>query len=140
MVLLDTDVISELMKINPAPKVTRWIAMRDESAYYTCAVNKAEVEHGIAILPEGKRKKELAENAAAIFARFPCLPFEDDDCPHYADIRASDKTTGKPLSGDQMIADAMVAAVARRRGMTLATGNNRHFSGVDGLAVANPWS
>ena len=139
MVLLDTDVLSELMKIHPAPKVLRWVDARNKDAYI-CAVNKAEIEHGVAILPEGKRKKELAENAAKIFARFPCLPFDDDDCAHYADIRASDKTTGKTLSADKMIADAMVAAVARRRGMTLATGNNRHFSSVDGLAVANPWS
>ena len=139
MVLLDTDVLSELMKINPAPKVARWVEARDKDAYI-CAVNKAEIAHGIAILPEGKRKRQLAEQAAFVFARFPCLPFDDDDSTHYADIRASDKTAGKPLSADKMIADAMVAAVARRRGMTLATGNNRHFSGVDGLAVANPWS
>ena len=138
MVLLDTDVLSELMKIRPAPKVARWVEARNKDAY-TCAVNKAEIEYGIAALPEGKRKTELAGHAAVIFAKFPCLPFESRDCPHYADIRAADKTTGKPLSGDKMIADAMVAAVARRRGMTLATGNNRHFSGVDGLAVANPW-
>ena len=136
--LLDTDVLSELMKIDPAPKVARWVEVRNRDAYI-CAVNKAEIEHGIAILPEGKRKRQLAAQAAFVFARFLCLPFESHDCPHYADIRANDKTIGKPLSGDKMIADAMVAAVARRRGMTLATGNNRHFSGVDGLAVANPW-
>ena len=137
--LLDTDVLSELMKIAPAPKVARWVDARNKDAYI-CAVNKAEIEHGIAVLPEGKKKARLAVQAAEVFARFPCLPFESHDCPHYADIRANDKTAGKPLSGDQMIADAMVAAIARRRGMTLATGNNRHFSGVDGLAVANPWS
>ena len=139
MVLLDTDVISEFMKDNPAPKVARWFAAQDVNALFTCAVNKAEVEYGIAVLPAGKKKAKLAAHAATLFSRFPCLPFENLDTAHYADIRARDKKKGKPLSGDKMISDAMIAAVARRHGMTLATGNVNHFSGVDGLAVVNPW-
>ena len=104
-----------------------------------CAINKAEIEYGIAILPNGKRKKQLAEGAAEIFAAFAnrCLPFDGDDCPHYAAIRAADRKKGHPLGGDKQIADAMIAAIARRHNLTLATRNTKDFPAS--IDVVDPW-
>lgn len=138
MVLLDTDVISELMKSQPEPKVERWAKSRGESSYI-CAINRAEIEYGIASLPPGKRKAQLAESAAKVFAAFAdrCLPFDAGDCPHYAAIRAGDKKGGRPLGGDKMMADAMIAAVARRHRFTLATRNIKHFP--QDMDIVDPW-
>ncbi len=130
--------LSELMKSQPEPKVYRRALSRGDISYI-CAINKAEIEYGIALLPPGKRKAQLAESAAKIFAAFAkrCLPFDAEDCPHYAAIRADDKKKGRPLGGDKMMADAMIAAVARRHHFTLATRNIKDFP--ENMDIVDPW-
>lgn len=138
MVLLDTDVLSELMKAQPEPKVRQWVLSR-RGGVYICAINKAEIEYGIAKKPLGRRKTELEKSAAKLFAAFAgrCLPFDGEDCPHYADIRAAERKGGGPLGGDTMMADAMIAAIARRHRLTLATRNIRDFPKQ--MDIVDPW-
>lgn len=116
----------------------RWVRARGDASYM-CAISRAEIEYGIALLPSGKRKTQLAESAAAMLAVFAgrCLPFDSEDCPHYAAIRADDRKGGRPLGNDRMMADAMIAAVAHRHSLTLATRNTKHFP--KRMDIVDPW-
>ncbi|RZU52687.1 hypothetical protein EV385_4567 [Krasilnikovia cinnamomea] len=135
-IVLDTNVVSELMRSEPAPAVLAWLQRSSGYGLYTTAVTIAEIRYGIARLPEGRRRKSLHQAADEIFAAFPrqVLPFDLASASAYADIVAEREKQGNPISGF----DAQIAAICRSQAASLATRNTRDF--VDtGISLLDPW-
>lgn len=137
MFLIDTNVISELMRATPAPSVLNWFSTQDPSALYLSAVTEAELRTGIAILPAGQRREGLKAALDATLAvdfEGRILPFDTDAAKTYAEIAAGRRSSGRPIPD----ADCQIAAIARAAGMPVATRNTRDFEGC-GVDVINPW-
>ncbi len=117
----------------------RWprLAQQPRSALFTTTVTRAELLYGVRLLPDGQRKAALMEAIHGIFASDMAgqvLGFDNDASDAYAEIAASRKLAGKPISQF----DAMIAAIAKSRGASLATRNVKDF--VDcGITVIDPW-
>ena len=135
--LLDTIVVSELIRKAPEPAVEAWAAKRPREDLFFSAVGETELRYGAAILPAGRRRETLVVDIErmlrdAFEARV--LPFDSDAARAYADIAAARRFAGRPLAP----ADCQIAAIARSRGMAVATRNVRDF--VDtGVDVIDPW-
>ena len=137
MILLDTNVVSEIMKAAPEPSVLSWIDGTPGAALFVSAITQAELLYGIALLPAGKRRDALAHAAGAAFASYfrgRILPFDSDAAEAFADIAAGRRQAGRPIAQ----ADAQIAAIAKSRGAFLATRNVPDFAGC-GVEVVNPW-
>lgn len=137
MILLDTNVLSELMKSVPEQCVLEWLNTVPSSGCYISAITKAEIELGIALLPEGKRKFNLGTAANLMFNEFPdrCLSFNSSSASNYAVIVAKRTRVGRPVS----VEDAQIAAIALTHDLSLATRNTSDFKFIDGLIIINPW-
>lgn len=137
MIVLDTNVLSELMRLQPSAAVFAWVAGQPRASLYTTSVSKAEILYGIAALPEGQRRMALAAAAAAMFAEDfagRVLSFDAEAAVDYAEIVASRRREGRPIEGF----DAQIAATARVAGAKLATGDVADFAGC-GVTLVNPW-
>jgi len=137
MIVLDTNVISELMRPEPHPAVLAWVGAQPRATLYTTGINQAEILYGIAVLPEGRRRTALAAAAEAMFAddfADRVLPFSAAAAMHYANIAAARLRTGTRIEGF----DALIAATALVAGPDVAT---RDISGFDGcgLTLIDPW-
>ncbi|MGV7034364.1 PIN domain-containing protein [Methylobacterium symbioticum] len=138
MIVLDTNVISELMRASPDPAVLAWVVARPRRQFCTTSINRAEILHGIAILPAGRRREAIAAAADAMFAEDfagRILPFDADAAAHYAEIVSTRRRAGQPIEGF----DALIAATARAAGAAVATRDTGGFQGC-GLTLANPWT
>ncbi len=138
MIVLDTNVLSELMKPSPAPEVLRWFAAQPADSLFTTALNQAEILFGIELLPKGKRREALREAAEAMFRddfAGRVLPFDSAAAETYARIVAIRQKAGRPISHF----DAQIASIALCRGASLATRNLPDFQSC-GLALIDPWS
>jgi predicted nucleic acid-binding protein len=137
MIVLDTNVVSELMRPEPRPGVIDWVDSQPAGDLYLTATTVAELLYGIARLPDGRRKARLAEQVEAMidddFDR-RVLPFDLPAAPHYADIATQRELLGRPIGA----ADAQIAATCRSHGATLATRNVKDFDAT-GVTVVNPW-
>jgi toxin FitB len=137
-ILLDTNVLSELMRAEPDAGVMAWFERRAGKVFHISAITRAEILLGIALLPTGKRRDGLARAAEQMFAQDfagGCLPFDSAAAPEYALIVATRTRAGKPVSTE----DAQIAAIALARKMLLATRNTKDYEGIDGLDLENPW-
>ena len=137
MVVLDTNVISELMRDPPQPTVLAWLDDRPTSDLFTTAVTEAEVRTGIGFLPIGKRRRDLMEAADRAFGGLfvgRVLPFDSEAARAYAEIAARRRKAGRPI----VQADCQIAAIARSRGAAVVTRNVRDFEGA-GVDVIDPW-
>ena len=138
MVVLDTNVVSAMMLDSPHPEVRVWMDNRPARELFVTTVTEAEVRTGIAFLPEGARRRELADAAertlGTLFAG-RVLPFDSAAARFYADIAAIRRAAGQPISQ----ADCQIAAIARPRGMAVATRNVQDFSGT-GIEAIDPWA
>ena len=137
MIVLDTNVLSELMKAEPAENVVAWVGEQPASSLFVTAINQAEILYGIALLPDGRRRSAFAAAATAMFeedfgARI--LAFGSDAAEAYADIAAVRRRQGRPISQF----DAQIAAIARSTGAALATRNVADFEGCD-VTLVDPW-
>ena len=135
--LLDTNVLSELMRPAPAEAVTDWVASQALETLCTAAPCQAEILAGIAVLPEGRRRDALAAAADGMFAEDfagRVLPFDDPAARAYATLFAARQQAGRPAG----TIDLMVAAIAHSQGAAVATRNGPDFSGC-GIAVIDPW-
>lgn len=138
MILLDTNVLSELMRPAPDPAVERWLAAQPDASLFISAITEAELRYGAALLPSGKRRSALtAEIDGMLEEDFDgrILPFDRLAAQAFAVIAADRRQAGRPISQ----ADAQIAAIARSRGAALATRNVPDFDGC-GVEVINPWS
>jgi toxin FitB len=137
MIVLDTNVLSELVRPKPAAKVMAWVSAQPASSQYTTSITQAEMLHGILLLPEGRRRAALHRAIQAIFEEDfggRVLPFGSEAASAYAEIAASRRRVGRPISHF----DAQIAAIARSAGAALATRNVTDFDGC-GIAIVDPW-
>ena len=137
MILLDTNLVSELMRRTPEPAVVAWLDAQEASAVYISVITEAELRYGVAILPEGRRRTRLA---AALDRTLEeelgrrVLPFDRAAARSFATIGAARRAAGMPISH----ADCQIAAIARSRGARVATRNDGDFEHC-GIEVINPW-
>jgi predicted nucleic acid-binding protein len=137
--LLDTNVLSELMRPQPAPEVMAWFEHNHGAAFHTSAITQAEILLGIALLPDGKRRNALAEAAERMFREDfagRCLPFGESAANEYALLVAARTRAGQPISTE----DAQIAAIALTHRLPLVTRNQKDFTRIDGLETVNPWN
>jgi predicted nucleic acid-binding protein len=138
MIVVDTNVLSELMKASPAESVTRWIANHPAQTIYTTSITQAEILLGVQLLPAGRKRDAIRAAAEAIFStdfQGRILPFGSGAAPIYARIAAERRRTGRPISQH----DAQIAAITSLEKAELATRNVTDFEGC-GIRVVDPWS
>jgi predicted nucleic acid-binding protein len=136
MIVVDTDVASELMRPSPAQAVQEWVRSHEARELYTTAITVAEILYGIERLPEGRRKEVLRSAAAEIFEVFAeqVLPFDTAAAEQYALVVNERDGLGLPIDGF----DAQIAAICRAQRAALATRNLADFRKT-GVEVVNPW-
>ncbi len=137
MIVLDTNVVSELMRQSPAAAVVRWLGSRPDSSYYVTSITQAEILRGIQLLPQGKRREALAAAARTTFEsefRGRVLAFTGDAASVYAVLAAERQRNGRPIS----IFDAQIASIARVHGASIGSRNVEDFAGC-GVEVVDPW-
>lgn len=137
MILLDTNVLSELMKPVPEEDIVHWVDAQLVDTLYISAITRAEIELGIALLPDGQRKQRIADAAQQMFTQFSgrCLVFGETSAVQYGQLVAARTRNGRPIT----VEDAQIAAIALAGGFRLATRNEKDFADIPGLVVVNPW-
>jgi len=136
MLVLDTNVLSELMKGSPALAVTNWADVHDRDPLYITAVTVAEIRYGVERLRSGQRRELLSAAADEVFAGFDeqILPFDAVAAGIYPDVVTRRERTGRPIDGF----DAQIAAICLARGAALVTRNIKDFTDA-GLELIDPW-
>jgi toxin FitB len=136
MIVLDTNVVSELMRPAPDPKVLHWVGDQVAEDLHVTAVTMAEILHGIELISTGRRRDVLRAAAEKMFGEVfadRVLIFEDRAAHAFSQIASTRRRQGKPMSH----VDAQIAAIARVHGATLATRNPYVFEGC-GIRLVNP--
>ena len=136
MILLDTNVVSELMQPAPSGEVLDWFGRQAAGELHLSAVSEAELKRGVAILPAGRRRDALAAAIDAMIAEDfaeRVLPFDSAAAAAFASVFAERRAAGRPISHP----DCQIAAIARSRGAAIATRNAGDFAGC-GIAVIDP--
>ncbi len=136
--LLDTNVVSELMRESPEPRVARWVSGHPVEDLFLSAVSEAELRYGAAILPMGKRRETLVFKIEAMLSdafEDRVIPFDSDAARAYAYIAAARRSAGRPVAS----ADCQIAAIAAARNLRLATRNLCDFEDM-GVETVNPWA
>lgn len=137
MIILDTNVISELTRPVPDSGVIAWLDSQPAEETAITAITAAELRYGVRRLPDGRRKTELSDAVNALIAtdfRDRVEPFDVYAADQYADVVATQERAGQPIS----ISDAQIAAICRVMNAALATRNTSDFIGT-GVNLINPW-
>lgn len=137
MIVLDTKVLSELLRAAPDPAVLRWAASEPLETLFTTTLTQAEMLYGVRLLPAGQRRQQLEQAVMALFEEDfvgRVLPFDGEAAIAYGQIASERKQRGRPISQF----DAQIAAITRTRGARLATRNVADFQDCD-LEIVNPW-
>lgn len=137
MIVLDTNVVSELMRASPTPAVQRWVAAQPATSLFTTAITQAEILHGVLLLPKGRRRAAIEAAAMSMFSEdfaARVLPFGGDAALAYAEIAAARRRMGRPISN----LDAQIAAIARSTGAAVATRNTADFEDCE-VELIDPW-
>ena len=137
MIVLDTNVVSEMMRPTPNPSVLNWLNAQVAEELWLNSIVVSELLFGIARLPGGARKRQLANTFAAMLEQDfagRILSFDLEPAVIYAELAAGCEAKGRPVE----IADAQIAAICLAQGAQLATRNLKHFDGL-GLLLLNPW-
>jgi toxin FitB len=137
MIILDTNVLSELMRPEPDVRVRQWVTGRRANELGTTAITVAEIRHGIERLPDGRRKESLLSAASDLFTAFGDLiqPFDTAATVWFGPIMARRASLGIPMEGF----DAQIAAICRTCDAALATRNVKDFRET-GIDIIDPWS
>ena len=138
MILLDTNVVSELMRPEPEARVVAWVDRLDRNNVGTTAITVAEILYGIGALPDGARKTNLFEAAATVFDGYLAdhvYPFDPRAAVEYAHLVVRRDRDGSPIS----MPDAQIAAICRANHAGLATRNTKDFANTD-IKLYNPWT
>jgi predicted nucleic acid-binding protein len=138
VIILDTNVISELIRPEPEPAIRTWLRSLAAADQWLTAVTVAELSYGVARLPEGRRRDDLAHRVDRLLDQLfaeRILPFDEAAARRYGDVVAVRDSLGRPVGR----ADAQIAAMALHREATLATRNTRDFEGL-GLTLIDPWT
>ncbi|OEV29724.1 plasmid stabilization protein [Streptomyces nanshensis] len=137
MIVLDTDVLSELTRRSPEPGVVEWLDSLPSAEVATTAITAAELLHGVGRLPSGHRRTALSHAVNTLLNQVlegRVLPFDFSAAERYAQIVTAREQLGRPVG----VADAQIAAVCRARGATLATRNTKDFTDT-GVELVDPW-
>ena len=137
MILIDTNVISELWKAQPNPGVLAWVDAQTVETLYLSVITVAELRFGLATMPEGKRRtiyQERLENEVLPTFTGRVLPFNLDASQAYADLMARAQVEGKAIGK----ADGYIAATASACGLMVATRDIGPFEAAR-LKIVNPW-
>ncbi len=138
MIVVDTNVISELTRPAPAPEVVAWLDSLTAGEVATTAITAAELFYGVARLPEGRRKTELAAAVTGLLSDDfdgRVLSFDQLAARRYAEVVSRRERIGQPIGH----ADAQIVAICSAVGATLATRNITDFEDT-GIELINPWS
>ena len=138
MIIIDTNVVSELMRAKPDPAVLAWFAGHAADTLFLTATSEAELRTGAAILPAGQRRDRLVGAIDAMIDQDfagRILPFDSSAACCYAEIAAARRAAGKPI----MDADCQIAAIVRAFGAKIATRNVNDFEGC-AIDIINPWN
>ena len=137
MILLDTNVISELIRRFPDPAVVAFFRGQPSEEVFTAAICEAEIHYGLARMPPGSRRDDLTARITAFLAtgfRARILDFDSACAALYGEIRSGREAAGKPIA----VEDCMIAATARAHGTIIATRNVADFQAC-GVEIVNPW-
>jgi len=136
MIIVDTNVVSELMKPTPSEAVIAWVGARIGTELFTTSITLAEILYGIARLPEGRRKQLLSTTSSEVFAAFEdqVLPFDSSAAKRYSEVVQGRDKLGLPIDGF----DAQIASICRAHGAALATRNLKDFRHTD-VDLIDPW-
>jgi predicted nucleic acid-binding protein len=137
MILIDTNIISEMMKPAPDPKVITWIDQQNIMQLYISTITIAELGYGINVLPAGNRRNSLEKAFNSVVREafeYRIFSFDEVAAHQYATIMSQRKNLGKPMS----IADGLIAAIARAHNCTVATRNINDFINIE-LDLINPF-
>ncbi|NKB59476.1 MAG: PIN domain-containing protein [Alphaproteobacteria bacterium] len=137
MIVVDTNVVSEVMRIAPSPSLLAWMNEQETVQLYLTSVSVAEICYGLRVLPEGRRRRNLEGRfeqfiQGAFESRI--LGFDEAAARIYADIMGYKRDIGRRMS----IPDGQIAAIARANGFGIATRNTRDFEDC-GLVLVNPF-
>lgn len=138
MIVLDTNIVSALMRREPEPAVVSWLDSLPAESVWTTSVTVFEIRLGLEILMEGRRRRDLEEAfAKALEEDFEnrVLPFDEAAAQAAGVIAAERRRAGRSVE----IRDVQIAGIAKARKATLATHNTRHFEGC-GLVLVDPWT
>ncbi|MDR2565142.1 MAG: type II toxin-antitoxin system VapC family toxin [Bifidobacteriaceae bacterium] len=138
MILLDTNVVSEPLKVGGGdPKMIAWLDRQSIETLYLSTFTVSEILFGIAVMDAGRRRDDLRRRVMEeVFPQFAgrILGFDESAAREGATLRAAARAAGRPIPDT----DSFIAAVAMSRGLALATRNTKHF-GATGLQLINPW-
>jgi hypothetical protein len=137
MIVLDTNVLSELMRPKPSAQVVAWVALQPAGELFTTSITEAEIFYGIELLAKGKRRDSLLAAAEEMFTEDfagRIIGFESEAARHFAAIAARRRALGRPISHP----DAQIAATTLAHGARLATGKGPDFADC-GIVVIDPW-
>ena len=138
VIVLDTNVLSELVSATPSPAVLRWARAQDPEAIFTTAMCEAELLYGVAIMPDGQRRDLLTRAVQSMLNMVLAgrvLPFDRSAASAYAELAGASRREGRPAG----IVDLQIAAIAQARNAdAIATRNVRHFARA-GVAIVDPW-
>lgn len=137
MLLLDTNLVSELMRPQPASRILNWVAAQPLSNISISTITLMEIRFGIALLAQGKRRTDLDTKFRQLLAQGfadRILSFDQAAADACAEIRATRQRMGRPIAAE----DAMIAAIARAQGAAVVTRDVGGFDGC-GVTLINPW-
>ena len=136
MIILDTNVTSELMRAQPEPAVLGWLATQRATELFSTVVTVAEISYGLERLPRGRRRRSLEQSYQSLFVGMAdhIWPFDVEAALLYGPLVAAKERVGIAL--DPM--DAQIACIAACRGAMIATRNERDFADC-GVQLVNPW-
>jgi hypothetical protein len=136
MFVLDTNILSAMMKPGPEPEVAAWIAGQDEALLFTTTISYAEIFAGLAVMADGRRRRALEVTARMMFEEFDTrvLVFDSDAASAYAELFAARRRAGRPTA----TLDLMIASIARCRDACVVTRDTGGFEAC-GLTLINPW-
>ena len=136
MIVLDTNVVSEMLRPAPNAQVMSWLSEHSKALTIT-AVTVAELSLGLQIMPQGSRKDGLRRHLDAIFASYGdrILGLDTPAGRHYGDVVSKRRSIGRPITTE----DAMIAAICLTHALPLATRNCKDFDDLN-LKLINPWT
>ncbi len=138
MIILDTDVLSALMRERPEPVIEKWLDRQPRESIWTTSVTILEIRFGLALMPLGRRRAGLQREFEVVVGEDlegRIIPFDDAAAEAMAELMAARRQSGR--TGD--LTDSMIAGIAIARRATLATRNTRHFDDLP-VPVVNPWA
>lgn len=137
MVILDTNIVSVMMRPETAPLVLDWLDTQPAESVWTTVITLFEIHYGLAVLPHGKRRSSLESNFARVLREGLAdrvLDFDSASASVAAQLMARLKASGQSIE----FRDLQIAGIVASRRATFATRNTRHFVHAD-IELVNPW-